>query len=50
MSFMEEVGKKSTGNFFKNPLVIYLLKFGVVFCVAYFGTIAVEGLSAPGNY
>ena len=34
----------------KHPLFIYLIKFFAVFCVAYFGTLAVEGVAAPGNY
>ena len=37
-------------KFIRHPLVIYLLKFAVVFCAAYFGTIAVEGLAMPGNH
>ncbi|MBX2935139.1 MAG: archaeosortase/exosortase family protein [Ferruginibacter sp.] len=37
-------------KFLKHPLFIYLLKFFAIFCIAYFGTIAVEGLSAPGNH
>ena len=31
-------------------LIIYLLKFASVFCVLYFGTIIVIGLSTPENY
>ena len=31
-------------------ILIYLLKFFAVFCIAYYGTVAIEGLSAPGNY
>ena len=34
----------------KNPFFIYLIKFFAIFCVAYYGTIAVEGLAAPNNY
>ena len=37
-------------KFISPPLVIYLLKFGLVFCVAYFTTIVVEGLATPENY
>jgi exosortase/archaeosortase family protein len=28
----------------------YLLKFGLCFCILYFGTLAIIGLSAPGGY
>lgn len=31
----------------KNPFVIYLLKFTVIFCVLYFGTLVMIGLAAP---
>ena len=34
----------------KHPLFIYLAKFFAIFCLAYFGTIAVEGVAAPGNH
>ncbi len=49
---MAETGAKvmDIKKLIKHPLVIYLLKFAVVFCVAYYGTIAVEGLAAPGNH
>ncbi len=30
--------------------IIYLLKFLGVLCIAYFGTIAIEGLASPANY
>jgi len=33
-----------------NPFLIYLLKFGAIFCILYFGTLAVIGLAAPGGY
>lgn len=29
---------------------LYLIKFGVTFCVLYFGSRAIIGLSTPGNY
>ena len=29
--------------------MIYLVKFFAVFCIAYYGTVAVEGLASPGN-
>ena len=32
-----------------NPVLIYLLKFFAIFCIAYFGTLAVVGLAAPGG-
>jgi exosortase/archaeosortase family protein len=34
----------------KNFVVIYLLKFAVIFCLLYFGTLAMIGLAAPGGY
>jgi len=37
-------------KFIKHPLVIYLVKFFAIFCIAYFGTLAVEGVAAPGNH
>jgi exosortase/archaeosortase family protein len=33
-----------------NPFVIYLLKFIGIFCLCYFGTLAVIGLAAPVGY
>jgi exosortase/archaeosortase family protein len=33
-----------------NFFLLYVLKFVVVFCIIYFGTIAIIGLSVPGNY
>ncbi|MDP4285510.1 MAG: exosortase/archaeosortase family protein [Bacteroidota bacterium] len=33
----------------KNPLAIYLIKFAGVFCICYFGTLAMIGLAAPGG-
>ena len=32
-----------------NPYLIYLLKFAGIFSICYFGTLAVIGLSSPGN-
>lgn len=32
-----------------NRYVIYLLKFAAIFCLLYFGSLAVIGLSTPGN-
>lgn len=37
-------------SFLNKPVLIYLLKFAVAFCLLYFGTLAVIGLSAPGGY
>ncbi|MEO9004879.1 MAG: exosortase/archaeosortase family protein [Ginsengibacter sp.] len=34
----------------KNKVLIYLLKFAVIFCLCYYGTIAIIGLAAPGGY
>ena len=35
----------------KKPLLIYLVKFFAIFCIAYFGTLAIQGLAAPeGKY
>ena len=35
----------------KKPLIIYLVKFFSIFCIAYFGTLAIQGLAAPdGKY
>ncbi len=31
-------------------ILIYILKFVGAFCILYFGTLAIEGLSAPGGY
>ena len=31
-------------------LWIYLIKFGVIFCLCYYGTLAIIGLAAPGGY
>lgn len=31
-------------------LIIYLLKFIISFCILYYGTLAIIGLSAPGGY
>jgi exosortase/archaeosortase family protein len=31
-------------------IVLYLLKFAGAFCICYFGTLAIIGLSAPGGY
>ena len=36
-------------KFLKHPLFIYLVKFFAIFCIAYFVTLAVEGVAAPGN-
>ena len=35
---------------FKNAFFIYVIKFAVIFCVLYFGTLAWIGLAAPGGY
>ena len=35
---------------YKKTFLLYLLKFAAAFCICYFGTIAVIGLSAGGNY
>ena len=37
-------------KFLKNPFIIYLIKFAGIFCLCYFGTLAVIGLAAPGGY
>ncbi len=37
-------------NFFINTLVLYVIKFAIAFCLLYFGTLAVIGLSAPEGY
>ena len=34
----------------KNPFFLYILKFAGIFCVCYYGTIAMIGLAAPGGY
>ena len=34
----------------KKAIYIYLLKFAAIFCVCYFGTLAIIGLAAPGGY
>jgi exosortase/archaeosortase family protein len=34
----------------KKPFLIYLLKFATIFCLCYFGTLAVIGIAAPGGY
>jgi len=41
--------KKQTNTVFyrDNNLWIYLLKFGLVFCILYFGTLAIIGLASP---
>lgn len=36
-------------QFFKNPIFIYILKFIGIFCVLYFGTLAVIGFASPGG-
>ncbi len=42
--------EKKTSNFIKNKtLWFYLIKFIGVFCVCYFGTLAVIGLATPGR-
>ncbi len=35
--------------FLKTPFLIYLLKFAGIFCLCYFGTLAVIGIAAPGG-
>lgn len=37
-------------NTMKNKIFIYLLKFVAIFCLCYYGTIAIIGLAAPGGY
>ena len=37
-------------TFLNKHILIYLVKFFTIFCIAYFGTLAVEGVAAPGNY
>ena len=37
-------------KYLNKNIFIYLIKFFAIFCIIYFGTVAVEGLSAPGNY
>lgn len=34
----------------KNPFVVYLLKFTVIFCVLYFGTLVIIALAAPAGW
>lgn len=36
--------------FFNNNLINYLLKFIICFCIFYYGSLAVIGLSSPGGY
>ena len=40
---------KPSGEF-KNPFVLYLVKFILTFCILYFGTQVIIGLSAAGGY
>ena len=35
---------------FKNPFIVYVIKFAIIFCILYFGTLAWIGLAAPGGY
>lgn len=35
---------------FKNQFVVYVIKFAIIFCILYFGTLAWIGLAAPGGY
>jgi len=37
-------------NRLNNAFLIYLLKFAGIFCLCYFGTLAMIGLAAPGGY
>jgi len=37
-------------NRLNNAFLIYLLKFAGIFCLLYFGTLAMIGLAAPGGY
>ena len=37
-------------SFINRSLVVYLVKFFAIFAIAYYGTIAVEGLASPENY
>jgi exosortase/archaeosortase family protein len=38
-------------NFFKDRIFIrFVIKFLLVFCICYYGTLAIIGLSAPGGY
>jgi len=39
-----------TNNRLKYSFLIYLLKFAGIFCLCYFGTLAVIGLAAPGGH
>lgn len=50
LSTLQPVVKMNFKKTVSHPLFIYLLRFGVVFCVAYFTTVAVEGLSTPEHY
>ena len=34
----------------KNPFLVYVIKFAVVFCLLYYGTLAWIGFAAPGGY
>ena len=34
----------------KNPFIVYVIKFAIIFCILYFGTLAWIGLAAPGGY
>jgi exosortase/archaeosortase family protein len=33
-----------------HPILIYLIKFAGIFCICYFGTLAIIGLSAPAGH
>ena len=44
---MKTLVKQSTIKLLRNPFLVYLLKFAVIFCVLYFGTLAVIGLASP---
>lgn len=37
-------------SFLNKRILTYLLKFAGAFCICYFGTLAIIGLSAPGGY
>ncbi len=37
-------------EFISKPVIVYILKFAGAFCIFYFGTLAIIGLSAPEGY
>ncbi len=42
MTFIKQV--------YRHPLFIYILKFAGIFCILYFGTLAIIGLASPVSY